>query len=242
MNVTLNTKIKVDCRFCPIRHRAVCSSCDTAELELLNGIKSYKSVPAGQTVARRGEPCDFVGSIVTGVAMLSQSMEDGRTQMVGLLLASDFIGRPGRTVLPHDVVAATDLVLCCFQRAPFEKLLEDVPHLRERLLEMALDHLDAAREWMLLLGRKSAREKLASFLLLIARRSVAADGHVRAVDLPLSREEIANYLGLTIETVSRQLAGLKKAGLIGLDGARRIEIFDFAALQTAAGGALHAET
>ena len=80
---------------------------------------------------------------------------------------------------------------------------------------MTLDELDAAREWMLLLGRKTAREKIASLLAIIARRDAAlkpaaAKGGRWSFDLPLTREEMADYLGLTLETVSRQMSALKR--------------------------------
>ncbi len=222
------------CGDCPIRHRAVCSRCETDELEQLNKIKFYKSYPAGQTIAIRGEPLQNVASIVAGTATLTRSIEDGRTQMVGLLLPSDFIGRPGRDTLQYDVTAVSDVTLCCFQRKPFEKLLEELPHVRERLLEMALDELDAARDWMLLLGRKTARERIASLLTLMVKRTIRPDGEVMGnssrIELPITREAMANYLGLTIETVSRQLTKLKNDGIIGIEGKRAITIPDLGAL------------
>jgi CRP/FNR family transcriptional regulator len=98
----------------------------------------------------------------------------------------------------------------------------------QRLLEMTLDELDAAREWMLLLGRKTAREKIASLLALLARRDAAAKGRGGVVfDLPLTREEMADYLGLTLETVSRQMTALRKDGVIALDGTRHVRVADF---------------
>ncbi len=224
----------VDCAACPIRHRAVCARCEADELEELNKIKFYKSFPSGQTISIRGEPSDTVASVVDGVATLTRSMEDGRTQLVGLLLPSDFIGRPGRETIEYDITAVTDLTLCCFHRKPFEELLEDHPHIRERLLEMALDELDAARDWMLLLGRKTARERIASLIALIVKRSTRPDGeslgNEHRVVLPITRETMANYLGLTIETVSRQLTRLKKDGIIELDGKRGVIIPDLAEL------------
>lgn len=222
------------CESCPIRHRAVCAKCDSDELEELNRIKFYKSYSAGQTIAIRGEALDMVGSIVAGVATLTRSIEDGRTQLVGLLLPSDFIGRPGRDTIQYDVTAVDDLTLCCFHRKPFEDLLDRTPHVRERLLEMALDELDAARDWMLLLGRKTARERIASLLALIVKRTARPDGSIMGnesrITLPITRETMANYLGLTIETVSRQLTKLKNDGIIGIDGKRGVIIPDFGAL------------
>ena len=211
-------KFSGECSACPIRHRAVCSRCEPDELEQLNEIKFYKTYEAGQTIAVRGDEMETVSSVVAGTATLSRVMEDGRTQIVGLLLPSDFIGRPGRGHVPYDVVAVSDVTLCCFRRAPFESLVVQTPHIGERMLEMALDELDAARDWMLLLGRKTAREKVASFLLLIQKRSVKPGGDALGKDLrlelPLTREVMATYLGLTIETVSRQLTALRKDGII----------------------------
>ena len=223
-----------DCTECPIRHRAVCARCEPDELKLLEEFKYYRTYEAGQHVIWAGDHMEFVASIVSGIASLSQTMEDGRTQMVGLLLPSDFVGRPGRAEATYDVVAVTELVICCFRRKPFEGIMERTPHIAQRLLEMTLDELDAARDWMLLLGRKTAREKIASFLSIIARRDAslrqahATDG--LAFDLPLTREAMADYLGLTLETVSRQISALKKDGVIELTGKRHVRIPDMDAL------------
>lgn len=220
----------VRCAECPIRHRAVCSKCEPAELVALEAIKYYRSVPAGQAVVWSGDRMEFVASVVTGIASLKQTMEDGRTQMVGLLQPSDFIGRPGRDKSDYDVTAITDVTLCCFRKKPFEELMAHTPHVAQRLLEMTLDELDAAREWMLLLGRKTAREKIASLLVMILRRSatlqgVSMQGPIE-FDLPLTREAMSDYLGLTLETVSRQISALRKSGVILLDGKRRVIVPD----------------
>lgn len=220
-----------DCHACPIRHRAVCARCDSDELNLLEQMKYYRTYQAGTTVVWSGDRMDFVASVVSGIASLSQTMEDGRRQMVGLLLPSDFVGRPGRSNAPYDVIATTDLVMCCFRKKPFEDMMATTPHIAQRLLQMTLDELDAAREWMLLLGRKTAREKIASLLAIIARRDAslhmtAASGML-VFDLPLTREEMADYLGLTLETVSRQVSALRRDGVITLEGKRRVTVPDF---------------
>ncbi len=228
-----------DCAECPIRHRAVCARCDADELELLEGIKYYRSYEAGQRIIWSGDRMEFVGSVVSGIASLTQTMEDGRTQMVGLLLPSDFVGRPGRAEAAYDVVATTDLVMCCFRKKPFEQLMETTPHIAQRLLQMTLDELDAAREWMLVLGRKTAREKIASLLAIIGRRDTSL--HMGKLservtfDLPLTREAMADYLGLTLETVSRQMTALKKDGVIELEGKRHVVVPDMDRLLAEAG-------
>lgn len=228
-----------ECADCPIRHRAVCARCEPDELDRLDSIKYYRSFEAGQTVIWSGDAMDFVASVVSGIATLTQTMEDGRTQMVGLLLPSDFVGRPGRSRAAYDVVATTDIVMCCFRRKPFEDMMVRTPHIAQRLLEMTLDELDAAREWMLVLGRKTAREKIASLLAIIGRRDAALYLSGKAgpltFDLPLTREAMADYLGLTLETVSRQVSALKKDGVIVLEGKRRVIVPDMNRLLEEAG-------
>ena len=201
-------------------------------------MKYYRSFQAGQTVIWSGDRMDFVASVVSGIATLTQTMEDGRRQMVGLLLPSDFMGRPGRSTAAYDVTATTDLVMCCFRKKPFEELILTTPHISQRLLEMTLDELDAAREWMLLLGRKTAREKIASLLAIIARRDVSLNPRSKGpivFDLPLTREEMADYLGLTLETVSRQVSALRRDGVISLEGKRHVTVKDFDRLLEVAG-------
>ncbi len=218
------------CADCPIQHRAVCAYCEKTELLMLEAMKSYKTYNAGETIIMAGDEMEFVGSVVTGVASLSQTMEDGRRQMVGLLLPSDFVGRPGREYAAFDVEATTSVTLCKFARRPFEKMLEQTPRLRERMLEMALDELDAAREWMLLLGRKTAREKISSLLMIIAKRQNTLVQIEQAsnlkFELSLTREAMADYLGLTLETVSRQINALKKDGVISLEKKRHVVVKD----------------
>jgi CRP/FNR family transcriptional regulator len=228
------SKFDLQCADCPIRHRAVCSKCEADELALLEDMKFYRTFEAGQTIAWASDDLTFVGSVARGVATLGQTLEDGRTQMLGLLLPSDFIGRPWRKTSTYDVCAITDVTLCCFRRKPFGDMLVRTPHIGERLLEMTMDELDAAREWMLILGRKTAREKIASLLTIIAHREQAHDvPKINApvtIDLPLTREAMSDYLGLTLETVSRQISALKREGIILLEGKRKVVVPDMARL------------
>lgn len=229
----------VRCKDCMIRDRAVCSNCTPQELEFLEAIKSYRTFRPGEEIVAMGETTDFLGSVVEGCVGLSHLMSDGRRQMVGLLFPSDFIGRPMRPKAPFDAVAVGNVRLCVFARSKFEALLRETPAMEQRLLEMTLDELDGARDWMVLLGRKSAREKVATFFAIVSRR-LAQVRHVAlsdgvSLELPLTREDMADYLGLTIETVSRQISALKKEGLIQMSDARHLTIPDYNALLEAAG-------
>ncbi len=227
----------VRCGDCPIRERAVCAYCNPDELQMLDAIKSYRDYAAGREILAAGEQSSVVGSIVSGVIKLTKTLADGRTQMVGLLFPGDFVGHAMRIRAEYDAVAATDVTLCQFQRKPFETLLRETPRLEQRMLQMTLDELDAAREWLLLLGRKTAREKLASFLLMLARRETDGGGRMRdiSIALPLTRAEIAEYLGLTIETVSRQMTKLRADGVLSFESTRALNLPDLERLALEAG-------
>ena len=172
---------------------------------------------------------------MTGCATISKTLEDGRRQLVGLLLPSDFIGRPGRATQAFDVEAVSDVTLCRFERKAFEGIVRSSPNVARRLLTMTLDELDVARDWQVLLGRLSARERVAHFLLSLVRREASDSGAdlvsgAITLQLPLSREMIADYLGLTIETTSRQFTALRRDGLIESSSARQIFVPDLARL------------
>lgn len=241
----VNESVRVTCSTCPIRHRAVCARADEDELAQLEKIKTYRTFKAGEPILWREDELTFVASVVAGVATLSKTMEDGRTQMVGLLLPGDFIGKPGRGVIDFDVTATGETTLCCFDRKAFEHLLVTTPHISQRLMEIALDELDAAREWMLLLGRKTAREKIGTFIgmlvkrqevdILNARKTAGAAVGDGDFALHLTREQIANYLGLTLETVSRQMNAMKAEGILRFTKGRRFEVLDMQLLHAASG-------
>jgi len=220
-----------DCGDCPIRRQAICSRCQQDELLLLDKMKTYRTFQKGEMIAYAGQQISHVGTLVTGIASIAQGMEDGRRQIMGMLLPSDFVGRPGRRTAQYDIVAASEVVMCRFEITAFEQLLAQSPSLGPRLLEMTMDELDAAREWMLLLGRKSAREKIATLIYMIAAKSRALSGatpHGKfEFTLPLTRETLADYLGLTVETVSRQLTALRKDNVIAIQGQRQVTIMDF---------------
>jgi CRP/FNR family transcriptional regulator len=197
-------------------------------------------IPKGGMILIEGDAQSVFASIVSGVVKLTKSLEDGRQHIVGLLFAPDFIGRAYRADNPYFAEAATEVELCVFPAGTFERLLKDHPSLEHRLFELTLSELDACQEWMLLLARKTAAEKVASFLLMMARRAAnlgcvhSAKQEALRIHLPLSRAEIADCLGLTVETVSRQMTQLKAANVIGLLNYREIVVPDIARLQAAA--------
>lgn len=215
------------CADCAVRDLALCTSLSDTELQRLNQIGRKQHYAKGETVLWSGEESPVFANIVSGVLKLATTTADGREQIVGLLFPADFIGRLFAVKTEYDVTAITDVDLCVFPRTGFERALEDYAALERDLLRRTLDELDMTRQWMVLLGRKSAEEKVASFLVQIARRLSNEAKHKHqaySFDMPLTRAQIADVLGLTIETVSRQMTKLKTAGVIALPSARTIEI------------------
>lgn len=220
------------CDRCEVRERAICADLDAGNRGTLSRIGRRMTVKAGQTVMWEGDSSTLVANVIDGTLKLSTSTADGREQIVGVVFPSDFIGRPFGARTPHSVTALTDARLCLYPRNAFDSFAREQPALGHRLLERTLDDLDRTRAWMLLLARKSAREKVAIFLLDIWRRN---DGDEQGViELPLSRQQIADVLGLTIETVSRQINDLKRRGIIALSGRRGVRVCDEERLESIA--------
>ena len=195
--------------------------------------------PAGQLIAGVTAAEDWCATVLSGVIKLSKTLSDGRQQIVALLFPGDFLGRPFRAEFPYTAETATEVQLCCFGRAYFEGFMQEQSDLKQIFLERTLDSVDAARDWMLLLGRKTAQEKVAALLLTILQRTsrpCADCEHEpgRPLVLPLTRTEMADYLGLRLETVSRQLKQLEAIGIIKRLDPRRISVRDLTALTNAA--------
>ena len=133
------------CVECPIRHRAVCSPCDPAELGVLEKIKTYRRYAPGEAIFWAGDDMPFVGTVVEGTRPSPRRWRTDGGRCWACSCLSDFIGRPDRSVAPFDVTANSAVTLCCFRRAAFRRMVEGMPRIRQRLLEMSLDDLDAAR-------------------------------------------------------------------------------------------------
>lgn len=228
------------CDTCVIRNSAVCAALSPEQLALLNRLGRRRHLRRGEALMHESDDEFFCANLISGMMKMSDHLDDGREQIIGIAYPADFIGQPFGTMASHDVVALTDAELCVFPRRSFAGFSREHPDLAHRLLERTFAELDRARKWMLLLGRKTARERVASLLVEMSQRLLPAGcatdfPALRSFRIPLSRQQMADVLGLTIETVSRQFSQLRSEGLIRLDGLRDIEILSPAALAEAAG-------
>lgn len=189
----------------------------------------------GTILFAEGDDADSVFEVVSGTLRLYKVLLDGRRQIIGFVSGGQLLGIAPQRQYLCSAEAVTPMTVRRYQRPAFERRIEEEPGLARRILAELSNELCMAQDQMLLLGRKSAAEKVASFLL-----SLAADdaGEIRGhVELPMGRGDIADYLGLTVETVSRTFTRLRNDGLIALPSAHSVEILDAEQLEDLATGA-----
>jgi len=223
---------------CDARHKGICGALDQEQLVALAKTSHKQYAESGTELLGDAERINTYAVVLSGVVKLAKSLSDGRQQIVSLQFAPDFLGRPFKSESALSAEAATDVSLCTFPKAALERLMQASPELERRLYRQALDELDQAREWIVTLGRKSAGEKIASFLLMIARNidpNADPDSDAANFELPLTRADIADFLGLTIETVSRQLTRLRTDKVISIENNRNVVVPSLARLEARAG-------
>lgn len=231
-----NSEVPKLCQSCEARHKGICGALTSDQLVELSKRTNRHSEHADKELLASEEEVAQYSNILSGVVKLVKLMADGRQQIVGLQFAPDFLGRPFKRQSDVYAEAATKVNMCSFPKEVLDKFIEDTPELEHKLHEQALKELDEAREWMLILGRKTAAEKLASFFYMIACNidpDAIAKGDLIRFEIPLKRADIADFLGLTIETVSRHITKLRKSGLIELENNRTIIIRDLDRLEDA---------
>lgn len=210
------------CAECGVRLVSVCASLELSELEELERISHVTSFAPKAMLFEQGASADCVFNVTEGVVRLYKSLPDGRRQIMGFALPGDFLGLALMDRYGVTAEAVTPVRVCRFMRPSFLNYVDDKPHLLKRLHEFAGHELSLAQDQMLLLGRKTAEEKVAAFLIALQARYSRIGPISVTVPLLMSRQDIADYLGLTIETVSRTLTKLarEKIILIVPDGVR----------------------
>ena len=203
------------CLHCDIRHLSVCGALNAAGLAELQRQVGHECFEPGRTIVTEGEAADRAFILLSGMVSLSKAMPDGRRQILGFLLPGDFIGiaeDDHRYCHTAETVIRTEL--CGFRTQTLERLADRHPEFRRRLMGTIASEMCAAQEHMLWVGRKSALERVASFLVTLARRLERRGGRRNDVRLPMTRRDIADCLGLTEASVTRSLGQLARKGLV----------------------------
>lgn len=220
---------RIKCQGCAVRTAALCSEVSDDCANSLGRAFHRRRVPAGQVIYSSDQKNKIFAVIISGVVKLTNVRPDGRQQIVGLQFPAEFVGRPYSGTSNLLAEAASNLELCCFSGDAFETIMHRHPDLEGALLKRTLDSLDNAREWMFMLGRKTAHERVASLVHMIAERLTHPSTRVQPLEFcrfesPLSRTEMADCLGLRLETVSRQLAILKQRGVLASSRNRTFDV------------------
>ena len=223
------------CAACAIRDMSVCGALQADEVNRLNAIVTQRTVTAGEMLFLEDDPADALYIVTDGCIKLYKMLPDGRRQITGFLYRSDFLGLAFRERYAYSAEAVVASDVCRFPKNRLEALLDDFPEMERRLLSICSNELASAQDQMLLLGRKTAEEKLASFLWLLSRRATLKEEDPTTLNLPMMRSDIGDYLGLTIETISRTFTQLKKKQVISFDTPHAVRLEDPAAIADLAG-------
>jgi CRP/FNR family nitrogen fixation transcriptional regulator len=202
------------------------------QLERIDAHGAKLQFTRNEPIFNQDDPADQVFRIISGTVRLCRYMPDGRRYIVDFLLPGDLMGFVESPDLPVGAEAVTDVTLMAFPRACFDQLAEQNPDVRAQLLRHLSCNLLTAQQHLFVLGCQKARERVASFLLRLADRVGASCGD--RLDLPMSRQDIADHLGLTIETISRTITGLRSTGAVLVPNTHQIVLRDKAALRALA--------
>lgn len=224
------------CSHCVGRRLSICNSVNDCDLAVVANESSRLTVPDGRTFIEEGAPAQDFFVVTGGRVKLFTLLPDGRRQITGFAEGGDFLGLAASKSYAFGAEALGTATLCRFPHTGMQRLTERFPHLEHRLREEASRELASMQSRMTLLGRKTARERVATFLVERAPRVEPASGPTTELDLPMPRSDIADYLGLTIETVSRVLSTFKKEKLISIRGITHVTLLAPERLLTIAEG------
>lgn len=202
------------CATCQARPFSVCASVSDADLARLDSLAETVTLAPGEALFHEGDEVRFVYNVTSGSARVCRLLPDGRRQITGFVFAGDFIGLDAGDVQAASVEALEPATVCRFRRSEYRTLMAERRELEAALLDRAGHELAAAREQMVLLGCKTALERVASFLQGLPQADPMRPGPEGMVRLPMTRGEIADYLGLTLETVSRCFSKLRRSGVL----------------------------
>lgn len=215
------------CDLCSVRERSICADLSVRELAQIEKTMARRAVAKGRALMEEGEPNDSLYILVQGSFRLSKYLEDGRRQITGFLFPGDFIGVRSTEASAYTAEALEDSHVCHFPHKFLDTIAETSPGVKDRLIARGQTEYHKAQDHIVLLGKKTAEERVGSFLAMVAK-SVGAresDG-LAATPLPMPRQDIADYLGLRLETLSRTLTALKKKGAIRELSRHRVVLAD----------------
>ncbi len=204
-------------------------------LENLFASQPTDKFAAGEGVFWEGDAACDLFQITEGCVRLYRILPDGRRAIMGFRFAGEMLGFSCQTNYSYSAEAVTPVRLRRLRRARIQAMVEGAEHLQPLLLTKIFEEMEAAQRHIIVLGQLGAEERMAHFLVSAVRRTGMDQKRPVAIDLPMTRQDIADYLGLTIETICRVISKFKRDGLIALEGRHRVVLRRMGALQELAG-------
>ncbi len=202
------------CLLCAIRSLSICDALDESELRELVRLSQRVRFGSKEPLFSEGDQSDASFNVSEGTVRLYKLLPDGRRQIIGFALPGDFIGVATGVRYGLSADAIEPVRACRLPKEPFSRFIESKPRMLQRMNDFARNELVLAQNHMVSLGRRSAEEKIAAFLIGWRDRLERIGRSTKTIHLPMSRQDIADYLGLTVETVSRTLTRLERENTI----------------------------
>lgn len=225
--------IKAACKDCSLRHLCLPLGLDSVDMASLDGIiKRRRILKRGDYLYRMGDPLKLIYAIRSGTFKVSELLSDGRIQLTGFHLPGELMGVDaiGADVHPCNAEALDDSEVCEIPYTQLEELARKIPGLQHQLLRLMSNEIAREQGMLIMIGKMTAEERLATCLLNFSARLAALGYSPTHLRLPMSRQDIGDYLGLALETVSRLFSRFQDDGIISVHG-KQVDLNDVEALR-----------
>lgn len=212
------------CGACGSRVAGLCRPLDAASLDDVLAETEQFALAPRHMLFNEGDRAGHVFTLVHGTAKLTRLLPDGREQVLGFRFAGDVVGYTGADHYPFAAQLLTAGQVCRLDRRKLDGLLRRYPALERRLLDLCMQELAATQDQLVTVGRRTAEARVAAFLLSLAEAGRRRNQAGAVLDMPMTRSDIADFLGLTLETVSRTLTAFRRRGWVREPGHARIEL------------------
>ena len=229
MNAPLEKNLKkrsTRCAVCKIRSYSFCRCLHDDQLKIFSEISTEKEFRDKQTIFLQQGPSRHLYNITKGNIKIYKLLSDGRIQIIGFLYPGDFFGSYKKGKYNYSSEAIGNVRLCVFRQEVLDEYLEKNMNLSKELLHITSHELTLAQDRMGVLGKMNANERVAKFILNISDQRARIGWQDNPISLPMTRQDIADYLGLTLETVSREITRFKTSNLIKAMTSKQIFISD----------------
>lgn len=230
----MDCQTTLSCRTCPVRQKTVENALLPEDLDKVDRFRVFEEWRRGQTIFYEGTLVENHYSIYEGVVRLVRTLSDGRRAVIGFLFAGDLFGLSDGETYSYSAEAVNYSRICRFPKRKMEPMYDEHPNLKKKLVSIMIQKLNIAERRIADLARKSSEERLASFLLALDQQGSLTNDEGK-LKLPMNREDISDYLGLSLETTSRTFTNLMKKGMITFSGQTNITIQDREKLTALAG-------